>query len=217
MNLDEMKKAVGHAALRFIKPNTVVGVGTGSTVAFFIEALGTIKNQIDGAVASSVQSAEHIRLLGINLYDLNKINQLDVYVDSADEITQHNIMIKGGGAALTGEKIVAAVAKTFICIIDSSKQVNKLGFFPLAVEVIPTARSYVARELVKLGGFPKHRQGIVTDNGNIILDVHNLDISEPITMEQTINNISGVVTNGIFAARRADHVIVGTPDGVIQR
>ncbi|MFM2483228.1 ribose-5-phosphate isomerase RpiA [Celerinatantimonas sp. YJH-8] len=217
MTQDEMKKAVGQAALEFVKPNTIVGVGTGSTVNFFIEALGSMAHQIDGAVASSVQSAERLRALGIDVVDLNSVNELDVYIDGADEITPHNAMIKGGGAALTREKIVAAVAKKFVCIVDKSKQVDVLGRFPLPVEVIPMARSYVARELVKLGGVPEYRQGVVTDNGNVILDVYHLDILNPVEMEKTINNIAGVVTNGIFALRGADHVIIGTPDGIIKR
>ncbi|CAG9000136.1 MAG: Ribose-5-phosphate isomerase A [Candidatus Celerinatantimonas neptuna] len=217
MTQNEMKQAVGQAALEFVKPNSIVGVGTGSTVNYFIDALGTIAHTIDGAVASSVQSAEKLRSFGIEVMDLNSVNELDVYIDGADEITQHNAMIKGGGAALTREKIVAAVAKSFICIVDQSKQVDVLGRFPLPVEVIPMARSYVARELVKLGGIPEYRQGVVTDNGNVILDVHHFDIIDPINMEKTINDIPGVVTNGIFALRGADHVIIGTPKGIIRR
>ncbi|MFM2486539.1 ribose-5-phosphate isomerase RpiA [Celerinatantimonas yamalensis] len=217
MTQDEMKQAVGAAALKYVKPGTIVGVGTGSTVNYFIDALASIAGQLEGAVSSSVQSAERLRQLGIEVFDLNSVSQLDLYVDGADEITAHNAMIKGGGAALTREKIVAAVAKTFICIVDESKQVDLLGHFPLPVEVIPMARSYVARELVKLGGMPEYRQGVVTDNGNVILDVYNLEILDPIAMEKAINNIAGVVTNGIFALRGADKVIIGTPNGVIER
>lgn len=217
MTQDELKQAVGQAAVKYVKPRTIIGVGTGSTVNCFIDALKPIASQIDGAVSSSVQSAERLRKLGIEVLDLNSVDQLDIYIDGADEITPHNAMIKGGGAALTREKIVSAVAKTFICIVDQSKQVDVLGKFPLPVEVIPMARSYVARQLVKLGGMPEYRQGVVTDNGNIILDVHNFEILDPIAMEKAINNIPGVVTNGIFALRGADQVIIGTVNGIIER
>ncbi|MFM2477645.1 ribose-5-phosphate isomerase RpiA [Celerinatantimonas sp. MCCC 1A17872] len=217
MTQDELKQAVGQAAVKYVKPGTIIGVGTGSTVNCFIDALKPIASQIDGAVSSSVQSAERLRKLGIEVLDLNSVDQLDIYIDGADEITPHNAMIKGGGAALTREKIVSAVAKTFICIVDQSKQVDVLGKFPLPVEVIPMARSYVARQLVKLGGMPEYRQGVVTDNGNIILDVHNFEILDPIAMEKAINNIPGVVTNGIFALRGADQVIIGTENGIIER
>lgn len=217
MTQDELKQAVGQAAIKYIKPGTIIGVGTGSTVNCFIDALKPIAHQLDGAVASSVQSADRLRKLGIEVLDLNSVDQLDIYIDGADEITPHNAMIKGGGAALTREKIVSAVAKTFICIVDQSKQVDVLGRFPLPVEVIPMARSYVARELVKLGGMPEYRQSIVTDNGNIILDVHNFEILDPVAMEKAINNIPGVVTNGIFALRGADQVVIGTNQGIIER
>lgn len=216
MTQDQLKQAVGEAAVQYVKPGTIVGVGTGSTVNYFIDALAPIAGQLEGAVASSVQSADRLRKLGIEVFDLNSVDQLDVYIDGADEITHHNAMIKGGGAALTREKIVSAVAKTFICIVDESKRVQRLGAFPLPVEVIPMARSYVARELVKLGGMPEYRQGVVTDNGNVILDVYHLDILNPVEMEKTINNIAGVVTNGIFAMRGADQVIVGSKQGVIE-
>ena len=214
MTQDEMKKASAIKALEFIEKDTVVGVGTGSTVNHFIDALATIKHDITGAVSSSEESTKRLKAHGIEVFDLNSIDTLDVYVDGADEITQHMSMIKGGGAALTREKIVAAVAKKFICIADDSKQVDVLGQFPLPVEVIPMARSYVARELVKLGGDPVYRQGVVTDNGNVILDVHNLSITDPTKLETQINAIVGVVTNGLFAQRGANTLVLGTKDGV---
>ncbi|OHU88572.1 MULTISPECIES: ribose-5-phosphate isomerase RpiA [Pseudoalteromonas] len=213
MTQDEMKKAAAWAALEYVKKDTIVGVGTGSTVNHFIDALGSIKEQIKGAVSSSEASTEKLKALGIEVFELNDVDQLDVYVDGADEINASNDMIKGGGAALTREKIVAAVAKQFICIVDNTKHVETLGAFPLPVEVIPMARSYVARELLKLGGDPVYRQGVVTDNGNVILDVHNLQIKEPKQLEENINQIVGVVTNGLFAHRGADIVITGTPEG----
>ncbi|MGL1956596.1 MAG: ribose-5-phosphate isomerase RpiA [Colwellia sp.] len=213
MTQNDMKKAAAIKALEFIKNDTIVGVGTGSTVNYFIDALATIKNKINGAVSSSDESSKRLQAHGIEVFDLNSVDVLDVYVDGADEITQHMSMIKGGGAALTREKIVSAVAKQFICIADASKQVAVLGAFPLPVEVIPMARSYVARELVKLGGDPVYRQGVVTDNGNVILDVHNLSILEPKVMEANINAIVGVVTNGLFAARGANVLILGTEAG----
>ncbi|EWH07545.1 ribose 5-phosphate isomerase [Pseudoalteromonas lipolytica SCSIO 04301] len=213
MTQDELKKAAAWAALEFVKENTIVGVGTGSTVNHFIDALDTVKGTLVGAVSSSEASTEKLKALGIEVFELNDVQSLDVYVDGADEINPHNEMIKGGGAALTREKIVSAVAKQFVCIVDESKEVETLGAFPLPVEVIPMARSYVARELVKLGGDPVYRQGVVTDNGNIILDVHNLDISNAKELELTINQIVGVVTNGLFAHRGADKVIIGTKNG----
>jgi ribose 5-phosphate isomerase A len=214
MTQDEMKKTAAIKALEFIEPDTIIGVGTGSTVNHFIDALASIKQKILGAVSSSESSTKKLLSHGIEVFDLNSVDNLDVYVDGADEITQHMSMIKGGGAALTREKIVAAVAKKFICITDDSKQVKMLGTFPLPVEVIPMARSYVARELVKLGGDPVYRQGVTTDNGNVILDVHNLVITDPKTLEQQINNIVGVVTNGLFAIRGADILITGSARGV---
>ena len=214
MTQDELKKAVGWEALKYVKPGTIVGVGTGSTAAHFIDALGTMKGQIEGAVSSSDASTEKLKSLGITVFDLNEVDSLDIYVDGADEINGHMQMIKGGGAALTREKIVAAVAKKFMCIVDSSKQVDILGNFPLPVEVIPMARSYVARELVKLGGQPEYRQGVLTDNGNVILDVHNLKIMDAIALEKQINGIAGVVTVGLFANRGADVALVGSADGV---
>ncbi len=213
MTQDEMKKAAAIKALDYIKADTIVGVGTGSTVNHFIDALATIKEKIIGAVSSSDASTERLKSYGIEVFDLNNVDGIDVYVDGADEINPHMHMIKGGGAALTREKIVAAVAKTFVCIADDSKQVPMLGGFPLPVEVIPMARSYVARELVKLGGDPAYRQGVITDNGNVIIDVHNLKILDPKALENSINAIVGVVTNGLFANRPANVLIIGTADG----
>lgn len=198
------KKHAAEAAIPFIEKGSIVGVGTGSTVNYFIDALAAIKFDLEGAVSSSDESTRRLKALGIPVYDLNGVPEISVYVDGADEINRHLQMIKGGGGALTREKIVAAVAKRFICIADKSKFTKKLGDFPLPIEVIPMARSYVARELVKLGGDPVYREGFVTDNGNIILDVHHLDILKPIAFEETLNNITGVVTNGLFAARPAD-------------
>ncbi|QLB39471.1 MULTISPECIES: ribose-5-phosphate isomerase RpiA [Mannheimia] len=216
MDQQEMKKIAAQAALKFVKPNTIVGVGSGSTVNYFIEALASMKDEIKGAVAASKASEERLRDIGIEVFSANEVSELDVYIDGADEITPQGAMIKGGGAALTREKIVSSLAKKFICIVDSSKQVDVLGTtFPLPVEVIPMARSYVARQLVKLGGSPEYREGVVTDNGNVILDVHNFNIIEPLKMEHTINNIAGVVTNGIFAQRYANVTIVGTPEGAV--
>ncbi|QZO12192.1 ribose-5-phosphate isomerase RpiA [Pseudoalteromonas piscicida] len=213
MTQDKMKKAAAWAALNYIEENTIVGVGTGSTVNHFIDALGSIKDQIKGAVSSSEASTEKLKALGIEVFELNDVSELAVYVDGADEINSTNEMIKGGGAALTREKIVAAVAKKFVCIVDNTKHVETLGAFPLPVEVIPMARSYVARELLKLGGDPVYRQGVITDNGNVILDVHGLEISAAKALEEKINQIVGVVTNGLFAVRGADVVITGTPEG----
>ena len=214
MTQDEMKNAAAIKALEFIENDTIVGVGTGSTVNFFIDALATIKDKINGAVSSSEESTKRLKAHGIEVFDLNSIDILDVYIDGADEITSHMAMIKGGGAALTREKIVAAVAKKFICIADDSKQVKVLGNFPLPVEVIPMARSYVARELVKLGGDPVYRQGVITDNGNVIIDVHNLEIIDPKKLETQINALVGVVTNGLFALRGADILVLGSKDGI---
>ena len=214
MNQLEMKKIAAQAALQFVKPEMIVGVGSGSTVNCFIEGVGTLKDEIKGAVAASKNSEELLKKHGIEVFSANDVAGLDIYVDGADEINPQKMMIKGGGAALTREKIVAALAKNFICIVDSSKQVDVLGStFPLPIEVIPMARSQVARKLVALGGAPEYREGIVTDNGNIILDVHNFAIMNPVEMEKELNNIAGVVTNGVFALRPADTVIVGTPNG----
>ncbi|WP_133407717.1 ribose-5-phosphate isomerase RpiA [Parashewanella tropica] len=214
MTQDEMKKAAGWAALEYVEKDSIVGVGTGSTVNHFIDALATMKADIEGAVSSSEASTEKMKALGIPVFDLNTVDNLSVYVDGADEINGHMDMIKGGGAALTREKIVAAVADKFVCIVDNTKEVDILGEFPLPVEVIPMARSYVARELVKLGGDPVYREGVITDNGNVILDVYNLKIMEPKKLEEQINSIVGVVTNGLFAHRGADVLLVGSPDGV---
>lgn len=214
MTQDEMKKAAAWAALEYVTPNSIVGVGTGSTVNHFIDALGTIKQQIKGAVSSSEASSVRLAQLGIPVFDLNDISEFDVYVDGADEIDPSMAMIKGGGAALTREKIVAAVAKRFVCIVDGSKTVSVMGQFPLPVEVIPMARAFVARELTKLGGKPVYREGVVTDNGNHILDVHALSISAPRALETQINAIVGVVTNGLFAERGADVLLIGTANGV---
>ncbi|APR68639.1 ribose-5-phosphate isomerase RpiA [Thalassolituus oleivorans] len=218
MTQDELKRAVGQAAVDLIKPqlddNSIVGVGTGSTANCFIDALASIKHLFDGAVASSEASAQRLRDHGIHVYDLNAVDSLDVYIDGADEINDRLEMIKGGGAALTREKIVAAVAKQFICVADETKLVGLMGTFPLPVEVIPMARSYVARELVKLGGDPTWREGVITDNGNVILDVYNMQISSPADLETRINQITGVVTNGLFALRPADVLLLGTQDGV---
>ncbi|MCS6786410.1 MAG: ribose-5-phosphate isomerase RpiA [Thiobacillaceae bacterium] len=213
MNQDQMKQAAAHAALDYV-PAGVIGVGTGSTANYFIDALAGIKSRIDGAVASSVATAERLKRHGIPVLDLNEVGELEVYVDGADEITRHLKMIKGGGGALTREKIVAACARKFVCIVDQTKLVDVLGRFPLPVEVIPMARSYVARQLVKLGGHPVLRAGFTTDNGNVILDVHNLNILDPVALEGEINQIVGVVTNGLFARRGADVCLVGTPQGV---
>jgi ribose 5-phosphate isomerase A len=214
MTQDDKKKAAAHAALKYIKDDAIVGVGTGSTVNYFIDVLADVKHKIQGAISSSKVSTERLKAMGIYVFDLNSVDKFDIYVDGADEITLHKHMIKGGGAALTREKIVAAVAEKFICIIDDTKQVPMLGQFPLPVEVIPMARSYVAREIVKLGGDPAYRQGIVTDNGNVILDVYNLKILNPVALERQLNAIVGVVTNGLFADRGADIVLVGTNNGV---
>lgn len=218
MTQDEMKLAVAQAAVDYIRPRlrreTIVGVGTGSTANFFIDELAKVKHMFDGAVASSQATEDRLKGHGITVFDLNAINELEVYVDGADEFDASLSVVKGGGGALTREKIVAAVAKEFVCIVDSTKQVDVLGDFPLPVEVIPMARSYVARELVKLDAMPVYRQGFVTDNGNEILDVHDLSIVDPKGLEGILNNIVGVVTNGLFAQRGADVILMGSPQGV---
>ena len=214
MTQDELKKAAAWAALEFVKENTIVGVGTGSTVNHFIDALGTVKDTIVGAVSSSEASTARLKELGIEVFELNDVAALDVYVDGADEINALNEMIKGGGAALTREKIVAAVAKQFVCIVDDTKLVDTLGDFPLPVEVIPMARSYVAREIVNLGGDPVYREGCVTDNGNNILDIYNLEILDPRKLETQLNQITGMVCNGLFAERGASRLLLGTSAGV---
>lgn len=212
MTQDEMKRQAAEAALAYV-PGGVVGVGTGSTVNHFIDFLARIKGRIEGAVSSSEASTRRLQAHGIEVFDLNAVGGLSVYVDGADEANHHLELIKGGGGALTREKIVAAASDRFVCIADESKRVEVLGRFPLPVEVIPMARSYVARELVKLGGNPVWREQVVTDNGNVILDVEGLAITQPKALEQTINNIAGVVTVGLFALRGADILILGTPTG----
>jgi len=211
---DELKQAVAREALKHVVEDSVVGVGTGSTVDFFIDELAKIKGRITGAVASSDRSAERLKGHGIRLFDLNAVNELPVYIDGADEVTEHLAMIKGGGGALTREKIVAAVARKFVCIADESKLVPVLGKFPLPVEVIPMARAYVARQMVKLGGQPQLRERFTTDNGNVVLDVRGMSILNPVELETAINNIAGVVTNGLFARRGADVLLLGTKTGV---
>jgi len=214
MTQDEMKKAVAMAALDYVEMGSIVGVGTGSTANFFIDGLATIKGKIDGTVASSVASAERLKKHGIRVMDLNEAGQLGLYVDGADESNRFLHLVKGGGGALTREKIVAAASEKFVCIADESKLVDVLGKFPLPVEVIPMAQSYVAREIAKMGGRPVLRDGFTTDNGNIILDVHDLEILEPTKLEQQLNNVAGVVTNGLFALRPADVLLLGKQDGV---
>lgn len=208
-----MKKAAAQAALGYVETGTIIGIGTGSTANHFIDLLAGIKGKIEGTVASSVASAERLKKHGIPVFDLNAVGDLSLYVDGADESSHHLHLIKGGGGALTREKIVAAASKTFVCIADETKLVDVLGKFPLPVEVIPMARSYVARQIVKLGGQPVLREGFTTDNGNVILDVHNLKIMNPVELEGKLNNIVGVVTNGLFALRPADVLILGTPNG----
>lgn len=217
MTQEELKQAVAKAAVAHVVEDKIIGVGTGSTANYFIDELAKMKSRIAGAVASSEQSAQRLRAHGIPVFDLNSADEIPVYVDGADEITAHLQMIKGGGGALTREKIVAAVAGKFICIADQSKLVGVLGRFPLPVEVIPMARSHVARELVKLGGQPALREGFKTDNGNLIIDVAGLKILEPAELERRINNIVGVVSNGLFAQRGADLLLLGTPQGVETR
>ncbi len=214
MTQDEMKQAVAKAAIDYVEAGTIIGVGTGSTANFFIDELAKIKHKIDGTVASSVASAERLHGHGIEVFDLNNVSEISVYIDGADETNRHLHLVKGGGGALTREKIVAAASRKFICIADDSKLVDVLGRFPLPIEVIPMARSFVAREIVKLGGEPVLRDGFTTDNGNVILDVHNMDIMEPTKMEQALNNITGVVTNGLFAIKPADVLLLGGKDGV---
>ncbi|MEF1171444.1 ribose-5-phosphate isomerase RpiA [Vibrio sinaloensis] len=213
MTQDEMKKEAGWAALKYVEKGSIVGVGTGSTVNHFIDALGTIKEEIKGAVSSSEASTQRLKELEIEVFDCNEVAGLDIYVDGADEINANREMIKGGGAALTREKIVAAISDKFICIVDDTKAVDVLGEFPLPVEVIAMARSYVARELVKLGGDPAYREGCITDNGNVILDVYGMQITNPKELEDKINALPGVVTVGLFAHRGADVVITGTQQG----
>lgn len=214
MNTDTHKRAAADAAAALVEADSIIGVGSGSTVNFFIDALAALPDGCRAAVAASEASAERLRGHGILVEDANAVDGLALYVDGADEINRHLQMIKGGGGALTREKIIAAMSRQFVCIADASKQVTALGDFPLPVEVIPMARSYVAREIVKLGGLPELRREFTTDNGNVILDVRELDLGEPIAMERRLNDIAGVVTNGLFALRPADVLLVGSDSGV---
>ena len=214
MTQDELKRCVAEAALKYVVEDAAVGVGSGSTVFMFIDFLAKMKHKIEGAVAASEASAERLKQHGIRVFDLNSVSELPVYIDGADDITEHLQMVKGGGGALTREKIIAAVAKNFVCICDSSKLVPVLGKFPLPVEVIPMARSYVGREMLKRKAQPVLREGFKTDNGNLILDCHGLTIMDPPALEAELNGIAGVVANGIFARRGADVLLLGTPDGV---
>ena len=214
MTQDELKRAVARAAMKYVEDDAWIGVGSGSTANFFIDELASRKHRIKGAVSSSIKSSERLKSHGIEVEDLNNVSDIPVYIDGADEVTEHGAMIKGGGGALTREKIVAAVAKKFVCIVDQSKLVSVLGNYPLPVEVIPMARGHVAHELVKLGGYPQLREHFLTDNGNIILDVENLRILNPAELEARINQIVGTVTNGLFARRGADVILVGTGKGV---
>ncbi len=221
MSADEMKRAAAEAAIKYVEDDTVIGVGTGSTANHFIDLLAGIKHRIDGAVASSEASAQRLRGHGIRVYELNASGDLSLYVDGADESTRHLHLVKGGGGALTREKIVAAASKKFVCIADDSKLVDTLGEFPVPVEVIPMARSYVARQMVVLGGDPELREAggngsFITDNGNLILDVHNLQILDPVALENSINQIAGVVTVGLFAKRPADTLILGKSGGGVE-
>src|SRR5919106_3659231 len=214
MNQDQLKELVAREALKYVEDDAVVGVGSGSTVFKFIDALATIKNRIDGAVAASEASAERLKKHGIRVFDLNSVNELPVYIDGADEVTEHLHMIKGGGGALTREKITAAVARKFVCICDASKLVPVLGKFPLPVEVIPMARSHVAREILKMGAQPRLRENFTTDNGNVVLDCHGLTLLDPAKTEVELNNLAGVVTSGIFARRPADILLLAEAGGV---
>ncbi len=216
MTQDQLKEAVAREALKYVQ-DPIIGVGSGSTVFKFIEALSGIKNRIDGAVAASEASAERLRKIGIRVMDLNSVSELPVYIDGADEVTEHLHMIKGGGGALTREKITAAVARKFVCICDGSKLVPVLGKFPLPVEVIPMARSYVAREIVKMGGHPRLREGFTTDNGNVVLDCHGMTLLDPPKTESELNQIAGVVSNGIFARRPADVLLLAGASGIQTR
>ena len=216
MTQDELKERVAREALKYVQ-DPVIGVGSGSTVFKFIEVLASIKHQIDGVVAASETSAERLRKIGVRVLDLNSVNELPVYIDGADEVTEHLHMIKGGGGALTREKITAAVARRFVCICDGSKLVPVLGKFPVPIEVIPTARSYVAREVVKMGGHPRLREGFTTDNGNVVLDCHGMTLLDPPKVEGELNQIAGVVTNGIFARRPADVLLLAEASGVLTK
>ena len=214
MNQNTLKKNVAHAALEYIPDNAIIGIGSGSTVNYFIEALATMKHKIKGVVAASIASEKKLKAQGIPVYDLNAVDAMPVYIDSADEFTAHKYLIKGGGGALTREKILAATARQFICIVDEKKEVDILGTFPLPIEVIPMARGLVARSIVRLGGISQYRAGFLTDNGNIILDVRQLDLTDPIKIEEKLNNIPGVVCNGIFACRPADIILIATSNNI---
>lgn len=214
MNLDKLKKKAAWAALDYIRPGAIIGVGTGTTIFYFIQALSTIKNIIYGTVSSSNSSTFLLKEQGIQVFNLKYFSSLAIYIDSADEINHQMQMIKGGGAALTREKIIAAMAKKFICIVDKSKIVDVLGKFPLPIEIVPIALSYVSKEIIKIGGKPKYRKNTITDNGNIIIDVYNLPLKDPILIEKKINSLPGVVTVGLFASRRADIALIGTKKGV---
>jgi ribose 5-phosphate isomerase A len=214
MTQDELKQKSAEYALKYVKDVRVIGVGTGSTVKHFINYLADIKGQIDGTISSSIGTTELLKQAGLPVMDLNEVSEVELYVDGADEVNPNKQLIKGGGGALTREKIIAAATKTFVCIADETKLVDVLGNFPLPIEVLPMSRSYVAREMVKLGGQPVWREDCITDNGNHIIDVHNLEILEPKELERTINNITGVVTNGLFAMRAADIVLIGKQDGI---
>ena len=215
MTQDELKQQVARAALKYVENTPVIGIGTGSTVNFLIEMLADYKSNIEGVVSSSIGTTERLQKVGIPVVELGSVGDIEVYIDGADEINPQKKLIKGGGGALTREKIIAGASKKFVCIADDSKRVDVLGAFPLPIEVIPMARSYVARETVKLGGQPEWRENFITDNGNEIIDIHNLDITDPIALEKTINNIPGVVTVGLFALRDADVVLIGKGDEVI--
>jgi ribose 5-phosphate isomerase A len=214
MTQDEQKQMVAQAACNYLEEGMIVGVGTGTTVNYFIAAMAKFQCKIAGAVSSSKDSAALLKEHGIEVFDANAVNEIPIYVDGADEVNEHGYMIKGGGGALTGEKIIASLARDFICIVDGSKAVDVLGKFPLPIEVLPMARSYVSRQMVKMGGDPMLREGFKTDHGNIIIDVYNLRIIDPVAMESEINQIPGVVTNGLFARRHADHVLIGTTEGI---
>lgn len=214
MTQDELKQKSAEYALKYVQDVRVIGVGTGSTVKHFINYLADMKGQIDGTISSSIGTTELLKQAGLPVMDLNEVSEVELYVDGADEVNPNKQLIKGGGGALTREKIIAAATKTFVCIADETKLVDVLGSFPLPIEVLPMSRSYVAREMVKLGGQPVWREDCITDNGNHIIDVHNLEIMEPKELERTINNITGVVTNGLFAMRAADIVLIGKQDGI---
>jgi len=216
MNQEKQKKAVAEAALDYIESGEIIGIGTGSTANYFIDSLPKVKSKLEGVVASSDESAKRLQSIGLPLFDLNQTGELSLYVDGADEATKHLQLIKGGGGALTREKIVASASRNFVCIVDQSKMSDYLGTFPLPVEIIPMAQSLVARRLVRIGGHPELRVGFRTDNGNAILDVRSLDLTDPITIESSLNLIPGVVDNGLFAIRRADVLLVGHENGVDQ-